>query len=310
MARPPDVAVLLSTRDAGDHLERQLDSLARQRDVKVRLVTRDDGSRDGTRDTLASWGERLDIALREASPPDRPMGIAESYLTLLDDDDAAAADYTAFADQDDVWKSDKLARAVARLGLEDPSVPALYCSRLEIVDDGLKAMGLSPVLSRPPAFANALVENVATGCTIVMNRAARDLVAGRPRSGALIHDWWCYLAVSAFGTVIWDPEPTVLYRQHGGNAVGASAGPAGRLWRKVRNQLSGGSGDRLLRQARAFRAAYGDDLPDTRRDLLDRTLAARESVAGRLGLAFAREPWRQSPLDDLAYRLLLVLGRL
>jgi len=308
-AARPEVAVLLSTHNGAEHLDHQLESLAQQQGVDLWLAFRDDGSSDPSRTVVDRWRGRIRVADGEHAAPGAPTGIVESYAALLRDP-AAAADYVAFCDQDDVWKADKLARAVRRLSLEDPGRPALYCSRLEIVDAHLRHRGYSPTMRHPPAFANAMVENIATGCTVVLNRAARDLVVSRPWPGAVLHDWWCYLVVSAFGRVIWDSEATLLYRQHGANAVGTGGGPAQRFLRKVARQLAGGSGDRLARQLAGFLQAHGDALPPGHRELVESWLAARETPGGRWWMARAPEPWRQSPVDDLAYRMLLALGRL
>ena len=70
----------------------------------------------------------------------------------------------------------------------------------------------------------ALTQNVATGCTVMLNRAAADLIAASRAPGATLHDWWSYLMVSAAGgRVLFDAAPVVLYRQHEANALGAPA---------------------------------------------------------------------------------------
>ena len=75
---------------------------------------------------------------------------------------------------------------------------------------------------RPPGFPAALTQNIATGCTVVLNPAAAAPGRGQPAAAARLHDWWSYLLVTASGgRVIADPTPTVLYRQHRGNLVGA-----------------------------------------------------------------------------------------
>src|SRR6185295_14022489 len=100
-------------------------------------------------------------------------GVMASFFDLLRSE-TGAADHVAFCDQDDVWHPDKLARACAALDRHPATVPVLYCGRTRIVDEHLRMIALSRMPRRAPCLENALVENVATGCTIVMNRAARD----------------------------------------------------------------------------------------------------------------------------------------
>lgn len=301
------VYILLSTYNGVMFVEEQLDSLLRQTEEKVHLLVRDDGSSDGTREILdrLSAGETGRVSLL----PQARLGVIGSFFHLLfqTPDDAA---FVAFADQDDVWLPDKVARA--RLALEEQvpqGRPALYCSRLTYVDADLAPLGLSPLPRRQPCFANALVENVAAGCTIMLNRAAIDLLRSVPPPAAVqMHDWWFYLVVSAFGTVIFDPEPSLLYRQHGNNVVGAGRNPLVRLARKVRGQLTRPPG--LCRtQAAAFRQAYGDAMGPAERDILDRFLDASEG-RGTLSYVLGQDRvFRQAPLDDLALRGLMLLGR-
>lgn len=310
VSSPPHVVVLLSTHDGAAHLDQQLESIAAQESVDVSLVARDDGSTDETRSILEDWSKRLPITLLDPSPAGAPFGIFRSFMTLLVAPEAGKADYIAFADQDDVWKPHKLARGAAQLAEAPEGLAALVCTRLEIVDEALTHRGFSPALERAPAFANALVENIATGCSTMMNRKARALVASRPATGAVMHDWWCYLVISAFGQVHWDPEPTVLYRQHRDNAIGSGATASERLQRKLVNQLKGGSRDRLHRQINAFADAFGHSLPPDKQKILDRLVASRDDLGQRLLLVFGKEPWRQSTVDDIAYRVLTLIGRL
>jgi glycosyltransferase involved in cell wall biosynthesis len=221
---PPQVAILLCTYQGQAFLADQLQSIAAQSYDAWRVWASDDGSTDGTRGVLdrfrTAWGpDRLTIV-------DGPRrGFAANFRSLIGRPEIVASAY-AYADQDDVWIRDKLERAVSWLGTVPASVPALYCSRTELIDDQGRSIGLSPRFRRPPSFANALVQNVAGGNTMVFNDAARQhlvaaLVAGER---AATYDWWTYLLVSGCGgPVFYDPAPTVRYRQHARNQVGANA---------------------------------------------------------------------------------------
>ena len=147
------------------------------------------------------------------------LGVAGSYYALV-----AAAQATslplAFSDQDDVWLPDKLTRGLAALGAGGG--PALYCSRQMLVGETLEPIGPSEPFYRPPGFAAALTQNIATGCTILLDPAAAALVAGSIPPDGPLHDWWSYLLVTgAGGRIIADAEPTIMYRQHATNLVGA-----------------------------------------------------------------------------------------
>ena len=67
---------------------------------------------------------------------------------------------------------------------------------------------------------------------MLFNAAAKRLFEAVPDVAVVAHDWWAYQLVSgAGGTVIYDPEPSVAYRQHGENLIGGNRGLRGRAAR-------------------------------------------------------------------------------
>ncbi|HIJ89332.1 MAG: glycosyltransferase family 2 protein [Desulfobulbaceae bacterium] len=219
----PQVAVLLCTKDGERFLAEQLDSINCQTFSSWKVWASDDGSCDGTRAILDHY--RAMSGGRFSVQPGPQRGYAANFLSLVCNE-KITAEYYAFSDQDDIWEVDKLARAVAWLKAVPATEPALYCSRTRLIDETGREIGLSPLFSRPPGFANALVQNIGGGNTMVFNHAARLLLqeAGCELD-VFAHDWWLYLLVSGCGgTVFYDPRPMVRYRQQGMNLMGANIG--------------------------------------------------------------------------------------
>jgi hypothetical protein len=236
------------------------------------------------------------------------LGVVQSFFALLLESEPDYL-YFAFSDQDDVWLPRKLEIAVATLKGCNQDVPLLYCSGLEIVDRNLRHLGFSSRSNRP-AFANALVENIATGCTIVLNRPARDLICQQLPAKALMHDWWCYLVVSAFGNVIYDPRPTVQYRQHSRNTVGTSVSDWSLLKRRFKRFLSHEANKLIVSdQAVEFSRCYGHLLNDGQKRTLERFLELRNDVWARIAYNGVMDVWRQRRFDTLILRALILMGR-
>ncbi len=219
------VAILLSTYNGERYLPAQLESLLAQTFEEWTLYWRDDGSSDTTVAILEEFartaGQGRVVQIQGTDARLRPTA---SFLTLLAAvaEQLAEGDMVAFADQDDVWLPEKLARGVDALRGIANEVPAIYCARQILVDEALRRIGISGPLRRPAGFPAALTQNVTTGCTVLLNQRAVALVAGSTPPGASLHDWWCYLVVTAAGgALLHDDEPTVLYRQHTANMVGA-----------------------------------------------------------------------------------------
>lgn len=217
------VAIFLCTYRGQSYLAEQLNSFFNQTYSNWEVWASDDGSDDGTCGILDAYKKkwssgRLNI---QAGPA---RGAAINFLSLTCSAHVKA-DYYAYSDQDDVWEADKLERAVRWLSSVPPQIPALYCSRARLIDSQNSEIGLSPLFSRPPSFANALIQNIASGNTMVFNEAARDLLCDAGESvPCVIHDWWVYMVVTGCGgKVFYDSHPTIRYRQHDDNLIGINA---------------------------------------------------------------------------------------
>jgi glycosyltransferase involved in cell wall biosynthesis len=294
----PSTQILLSAYNGAPFLEPLLESLLGQHHPPASILVRDDGSTDSTVSILERYGHRAPL-VHYRGPH---VGAAASFLDLLERADPAY-DSFAFCDQDDVWLPGKLSRAVDRLGAQPVGAPALYCGRRIVVDAALAPLTLTPLLRRRPSFENALVENIAAGCTVVLNRAGRRVLTEAVPNQLVAHDWWAYLVVSAFGTVLYDEEPQVLYRQHRANVVGADhdLSVARRLRRFQQNR------GRILNQALEFHRLFGARLDACRAHVLERFLERRRSLGAALAYALRPDVFRQAPLDHWVMRALFAL---
>lgn len=293
------VVVLMSTYNGERYVREQVESILAQLPSDGRLLVRDDGSRDGTVAVINSIpDQRISVIHGEN------VGFVRSFLTLLAQA-PADAEMVMLSDQDDVWLRGKIDRAwaVIRGGGQEP---LLYCTRLRLVDPDLKPIGLSPLWPRTPSFQNALTENIVTGCTAALNPAAVRLVreCGDTRR-IYFHDWWLYLVVSAFGRVVFDPEPSILYRQHGGNAIGMGAGWM-RYWTIIRFLRKRNWVHILFNQIENLREVHGEQLPVRYRALLEESFDPR-SWHSVLRLLVVPRRLRQTLLSDVLFRGILAL---
>jgi glycosyltransferase involved in cell wall biosynthesis len=219
----PNIAILLCTMQGEAYLSEQIDSIVNQDHKSWAIWVSDDGSTDATLTILDRYQEihgREKISVKKGPA----AGFVANFLSLTCDEDIKA-DYYAFADQDDIWETYKLTRALAYLQNLPKGVPALYCSRTRYVDALNNEIGLSPWYKRPAGFANALVQSIGGGNTMVFNDAACQLIrAAGSHVEVVSHDWWVYMVVSGCGgKIIFDPVAPVRYRQHDGNLIGGNA---------------------------------------------------------------------------------------
>jgi len=215
--------ILLAVYQGSSFLEEQIKSLASQSVKTVHILASDDGSSDGSMEILEaarrSWKKGV---FQIVNGPQK--GFAENFRSLIINTQIEA-DYYAFCDQDDVWDSDKLEKAIAWSTALDPAKPHVYAGRTRIVDVTGKQIGLSPLFAKPPSFRNALVQSIAGGNTMVANRTTRELLLqAAKRTDFISHDWWVYQIVTGAGGIFhYDPAPSISYRQHQTNLNGANS---------------------------------------------------------------------------------------
>jgi glycosyltransferase involved in cell wall biosynthesis len=296
-------AILLSTFNGATFINPLLASIHNQTMRSWTLYWRDDGSTDETRRIVRSQvpGDRL----VELQSSDR-LGPCGSFLSILR---AAAGKHASyhFADQDDVWLPCKLENAHEALRQVDQ--PTLFHCRQELIDAHGKPFGLSAVAGLP-SFDNAVVENIVVGCSAAFNDAAARLGAqGRPNR-ALMHDWWMYLIVSSLGQVVYSCEPSIQYRQHANNVVGSNSGGISAIRTKLRRHFARRTGaSPICGQLSDFLSIHGDRLSEEQRTLARDLIAGRSSISSRLRLAMTTKARRQSALDQLLLRAVLLMGR-
>lgn len=229
----PRVVILLCTYHGQHFLAEQLDSFAAQAHTNWEVWASDDGSKDDTQAILEAYQKKWPAGrLSIHSGP--AEGFSANFLSLTSKA-CVQADYFAYSDQDDVWEADKLTRALRWLETVPKETPALYCSRTRLVDAENNEIGMSPLFTKPTSFANALMQNIGGGNTMVFNNAARALLCEAGEGVSVVtHDWWAYMVVTGCGgKVFYDSYPTLRYRQHGGNLVGMNANWSAR-WKRVR----------------------------------------------------------------------------
>ncbi len=136
--------------------------------------------------------------------------------------EAGADDLFAFADQDDVWHRDKLAKGVAALP-DAPIAMSTHDARIIDSEGRVAAPSVNAYEERHPYLDQLalLIANSVSGMSVVATREAIARALPFPEAPELLHDWWLTLLVSGLGTIARIDEPLVDYRQHGGNVIGA-----------------------------------------------------------------------------------------
>ena len=214
----------MATYNGAAYLKEQIESILAQTYSNFVLFIRDDGSTDETVQILKEYRENYPerIELIESASNGK-KGSKHNFAAILS---YVKAEYDfryfMFSDQDDKWLSDKIEKSMKAMKNSENDAD----NKAGIKDYNLNTLGESFIRYRAlnpetKDLSHLLVQNNATGCTMLWNKALNDLICMEDDRVAM-HDWWFVLAACCFGEIIFVNEATVLYRQHGDNVVGAT----------------------------------------------------------------------------------------
>lgn len=304
------ITVLLSTYNGEKYLQEQLDSLYAQdlpEGFAMEILVRDDGSSDQTVNILEENRKqgKLTFYVGEKVKP------AKSFWDLVQR--TPASEYYAFCDQDDVWHTDKLLRAINRLREEkEQRQPLLYCSNVTVVDSVLNPIGNMHDGHKTlyTDFAHSLIYSLAPGCTMVFNHAAREafLRYDMNEQFEVIHDWLAHKITAMLGTVIYDATPTMLYRQHGNNVIGAQAAGLITLLKGIKRFMTTSA---LIRSksARSLLNVYGEQVSSQNKRFLKLVSDYQESRQAKK-LLIKEESFFVQKKTDFLFKVLVKLNKI
>lgn len=224
------VAICMATYNGGKYIGQQIESIIHQTYSDWRLFIRDDGSNDNTIDVIREYavtlGEKI-VLINDGKQSTKSskgnFANALSWITSYYD-----FKYYMFCDQDDVWLDDKIEKSLRAIqqAEKENDEPILLHTDLKVVDAQLNVLGESFVKYRAlnPDVRDVnhlLIQNNITGCTMMWNQKLNELIDISSECVAM-HDWWFSLTAACFGKIIYLNEPTILYRQHSANVVGAT----------------------------------------------------------------------------------------
>jgi len=209
------VTILMSTYNGQKYLKEQLDSICNQTyPGSITVLIRDDGSRDETVSVAEGYPQTENRSVRVIKAPN--VGAQRSFLELIRV--AEKSDFYFFADQDDVWDTDKVAAAVE--AMQAQSGPLAYCSNYRLTD-----MNLQPyrnALPQKPKFTplQILFYNKIPGCVMGFNLSLMKLLRELDIENAMMHDSLVLAFAAACGQILYDPNPRISHRIHADNVVG------------------------------------------------------------------------------------------
>ncbi len=249
------ISVALCTYNGERFLAEQLASIARQDRAPDEIVISDDGSTDETLRIAREFAQSAEIPVQIHRQSEN-VGSTKNFEAAVR---RAKGDVIVLADQDDVWREDKVARLEDALRSRPDA--AFAFSNAEVVGDDLSPLGHD--LWEAVHFGGAeqrqfengrapdvlLRYNVVTGATLAFRSEYRNALLPIPRGW--VHDGWIALVLSLLAPCVPISAPLIRYRQHAAQQLG---GRRSTLCEKIEIARSQGS-EHFRRLARDYAAA-------------------------------------------------------
>lgn len=220
------VAILLGTYNGEKYIGELLDSIFDQTFQEFCIYIHDDGSTDSTMEVINRYRLNKPNNIKIINAP-RTGSARNNFFFLMK---KVEAQYILFCDQDDIWLPNKielLYRNIQMLEAKNKEYPCLVWTDMKVVDSNLNVISnsfSSYTRLKPTEISvdRVLVYGKAAGCSIMINNNLLKIVRKAKEIDKIImHDRWIMLIAVMIGKVRYINIPTVLYRQHGNNSVGA-----------------------------------------------------------------------------------------
>ncbi len=272
------ITILMATYNGESYLAEQIESILRQTETRWKLIIQDDCSTDRSAAVAQEYAEQYPEKIRLIRR-DSPSGSAKNnFFSMLS---LADTPYCMTCDQDDVWLPEKIALTLEKMReLESAcgaDTPLLVHTDLKVVDSRLNELSgsllyIQDLSAKRDALHQLIVQNIVTGCAMMVNQALLARFVPIPEAqNCIMHDWWLAILAAAFGKIGFVETPTILYRQHGSNQVGAkNAHSLSYNWARFRDRAGARTVLRdTYRQAGEFLKVYRAKLDTQQVRLLD-----------------------------------------
>lgn len=298
------VQVLLSTYNGQKYISQLLDSILSQKGVEIYCLIRDDGSTDNTITILRDYQKKYkNIEVIEGEN----IGYKKSFMELVYL--SGEYDYYAFADQDDVWKPEKIIKAIEQLNKLSAEEPLMYCSNCIITDEDLNIIKMLHNNGNiiPKTKLQALVQGFAHGCTMVFNRSARDLILRYKPKQEYAHDFWIPLILYFLGKIVYDKDSYIFYRQHENNYFGVKVSIKKMI--KLKLELFNKKRNFYSNMIKEILEGYGDILKKDDRLMLENIVSYKNSIDTKIRLILDRELRRNTLCGTLFIKILILFSK-
>jgi rhamnosyltransferase len=292
--------ILISTFNGEKYLECLLDSVVGQVNCEFDILVRDDGSSDSTPEILERYQSEGKLKWYAGNN----VGAANSFWNLITE--APEYGYYAFCDQDDYWEPDKLERAIERIKALPNTNPILYYGCPQIVDEELNTVsGYKSIKLFVDSFEGSLITSNAYGCTMVFNNSLAEIIKGKRVLGIYEHDVWLHKLCLLFGgTLVYDENVHIKYRQHRNNTVGITK----KGWQSITRHAQSFARKNCIRSKtiEMLYENYQEKMTDDQKEICNQIIRYKENLHNKIRIICNRKIRTKSFKRNILFKMAIL----
>jgi glycosyltransferase involved in cell wall biosynthesis len=205
------ISVCIATYNGEKYIEEQIKSILNQIGEEDELIISDDGSKDETCKIIKNLNDnRIKLYYNSGV-----HGFTHNFENALS---YAKGDYIFLADQDDIWKENKVEVTIEVLKKYDFAI-----SDCITIDENMKVIQQSrfKTFNMKKGFIRHLMKSRFLGCCMAFRKEVLIASMPFPEDDFLVeHDIWLAAVAFLYFKVKLIEEPLIYYRRHGKNASG------------------------------------------------------------------------------------------
>ena len=220
------ISVCIASCNGEKFICQQIDSILNQLEKKDEIIISDDSSTDSTVEIIKSYSDPR-IKLLENCKFKSPVFNLENALKL------AKGDYIFLADQDDLWKKNKIEITLGYL--KEYNVVISDCNLIN--EDGVETHpSFFELNGSKSGLVHNFIQNSYLGCCMAFDRKILSAILPFPRNIAM-HDIWIGIMSELIGKPLFLSEKLVSYRRHSLNFSPTTQKSNFSIWYKIGYRL-------------------------------------------------------------------------
>lgn len=300
---------MLPTYNGAEYITETLNSIENQSLSGLTILIRDDGSTDNTVEKLEAFisKRRLKNTYKLIRDDMGNLGCPTSFYQIIRSQQRF--DYYAFCDQDDIWASDKIERAINAIKQNSSNKPVVYFSSFDYCNEDLSLIRHSPDQSSNLSLSETLYYTPGLGFTIVFDNKACEEFIRSVDPGKQMHDRWILRCGACMGTIIYDKKATAMHIRHSSAVTADDNKMSDLLKHFITNELFGNDAEDSRDKIAYFLDTFQGRLKEEDIAILTLFGKSKQTFPNRIRKAFFPQKLRASLPSELAIRLLLLTGK-